>query len=309
MAGTSDGAGEAPSDQGDEEGGRPVATTATTMTVEPFGAALGAEVRGIDLRDAGEPELRAEIRRAVLEHHVLAFPGQHLDDDEHRAFAATLGELYIHPMDRIAGVTESTIGHLVTDKDHQTRTDTWHLDVTYSPKPPAFGVNRCIVAPPAGGDTMWANLHLALEGLSPAFRQRLVGLTTISSIPEVLVQLKAGDVEADVVERWRKELVDVAHPIVRRHPETGRDSLFCVSTTTPIAEMSQAESDAVLGVLERHCADPNITCRWRWHEGDVVVWDERCTSHFAVRDPWVGTRSMRRILVEGDEPIAGGVEP
>ena len=102
---------------------------------------------------------------------------------------------------------------------------------------------------------------------------------------------------------WREQLNDVRHPVVRNHPETGRPTLYCVSTSTPIVGMSADESDAILGVLQRHAANPNFTCRWRWTTGDVVVWDERCTSHFAVRDPWDGPRSMRRVLVEGDVPI------
>jgi taurine dioxygenase len=280
------------------------------LDVRPFGAALGAEIHGVDVRDAGAPELRSAIRAALLEHHVLAFPAQHLDDTEHLAFAATLGELYVHPMDRLMGVDRVVIGELDTMSDHDTKTDNWHLDVTYSPRPPSFAVNRCLVAPPAGGDTMWANLHLALETLSAPFRERLVGLTTVHSVGEVLLRMRAQVYGEDARAIWKANLCNVEQPIIRRHPETGRDALFCVDTTSPIAGMHPAESAAILGVLKAHCANPNLTCRWRWHVGDVVVWDERCTSHYAVRDPWSGPRSMRRVLVEGDPAIAGGaVEP
>jgi alpha-ketoglutarate-dependent taurine dioxygenase len=281
-------------------------STSSALDIHPFGAALGAEVRGIDLRDAAAPELRHAIREALLTHHVLAFPGQHLDDQEHLAFAATLGELYVHPMDRLMGVDKVVIGALDTTSDHDTKTDTWHLDVTYSPSPPAFAVNRCLVAPAAGGDTMWANLHLALETLSAPFRERLAGLTTVHSVGEILLRERAkvyGDAAREV---WSSNLCGVHQPIVRRHPETARDALFCVDTTSPIAGMHPAESNAILGVLKQHCANPNFTCRWRWTPGDVVVWDERCTSHLAVRDPWAGPRSMRRVLVEGEPAIPGG---
>ncbi len=274
------------------------------LEVLPFGAALGAEVTGVDLRDAERPEIRAAIRAALLEHQVLGFRDQHLTDDEHFGFAATLGELYVHPMDRIAGVDTPTLGLLDTTNDHRTQTDTWHVDVPYSPRPPAFAVNRCVVAPAAGGDTMWANLQLALDELSPSFRERLLGLETVNSVPEVLVQLMAARHGDDHIERWRDELCDVHQPVVRRHPETGRDSIFAVSTTSPIAGMTPLESTAILSVLERQAQNPNFTCRWRWRAGDVIVWDERCTSHFAVRDPWDGPRSMRRVLVEGDAAIA-----
>jgi alpha-ketoglutarate-dependent taurine dioxygenase len=278
------------------------------LDIRTFGAALGAEVHGIDVRDAASPGLRRAIREALLAHHILAFPGQHLDDAEHLAFAATLGELYVHPMDRLMGVDEVVIGELDTTNDHDTKTDNWHLDVTYSPSPPAFAVNRCLIAPPAGGDTMWANLHLALEALSAPFRERLVGLTTVHSVGEVLLRMRARTYGEAAREIWKANLCDVHQPIVRRHPETGRDALFCVDTTAPIAGMHPLESDAILGVLKQHCANPNFTCRWRWTPGDVVVWDERCTSHFAVRDPWAGPRSMRRVLVEGEPAIPGGTD-
>lgn len=280
----------------------------TDLDVRPFGAALGAEVVGLDLRTAGDPEVRTALREALLTHQVLAFRDQHLSDDEHFAFAATLGELYVHPMDRIAGIDTPEMGRLETTRDHQTQTDTWHVDVPYSPRPPAFAVNRCLVAPPVGGDTMWANLQLALDTLTPPFRERLYGLFTVNNVPEILIQLRSARLGAEhataqLAEKWRAELCDVHQPVVRRHPETGRDSLFAVGTTCPIAGMSDMESSAILSVLERHAQNPNFTCRWRWHEGDVVVWDERCTSHFAVRDPWDGSRSMRRVLVEGDAAI------
>lgn len=281
--------------------------TSSPLDARPFGAALGAEVHGVDVRTAGSPELRHAIRDALLTHHVLAFPGQHLDDAEHLAFAATFGELHVHPMDRLMGVDKVVIGELETTSDHDTKTDTWHLDVTYSPNPPSFAVNRCLVAPPAGGDTMWANLHLALDTLSAPFRERLVGLTTVHSVAEVLLRLRAQQYGESAREIWQANLCDVHQPIVRRHPETGRDALFCVDTTSPIAGMHPLESAAILGLLKQHCANPNLTCRWRWRAGDVVVWDERCTSHYAVRDPWEGQRSMRRVLVEGGPAIPGNL--
>lgn len=273
-----------------------------TISVRPFGAALGAVVEGVDLRDPSDHQL-AEIRQALMQHLVVAFPRQSLDDDHHLAFAAALGEPYIHPMDRLMGVTVPTISQLDQSSDHQAQTDTWHLDVLYTPNPPAFGMLRSIVAPPYGGDTMWANLHLAWQELSPAFRERLLGLEIEHPVPEVLMQMKALQYGEGAIDVWRRELSGIRHPIVRRHPETGEPTLFAVSRSGRIHGMSELESDAILGVIETHAVNPNYTCRWRWSEGDVVVWDERCTAHFAVRDPWPGRRVLRRVLVEGDRPV------
>lgn len=211
-------------------------------------------------------------------------------------------------MDRLMGVDEVVMGELDTMSDHDTKTDNWHLDVTYSPSPPAFAVNRCLVAPPAGGDTMWANLISRSRRCGRRSRERLVGLFT-ERTPSARCCCACGPRSTA---RRQPRSVENRHcgcagrscAVTRRRAVDS--SLFCVDTTTPIAGMHPAESDAILGVLKQHCANPNFTCRWRWTPGDVVVWDERCTSHLAVRDPWAGPRSMRRVLVEGEPAIAGG---
>lgn len=279
-------------------------STYETITVHPFGAALGAVIEGVDLRGAVSDVQRREIRDALMRHLVVAFRDQHLDDEQHLALAAALGVPHVHPMERLMGETEPTVGELDRTNDHKTQTDTWHLDVTYAPNPPAFGILRCLEAPPYGGDTMWANLYLAWQDLSEPFKERLIGLETVHYAPEVLMKMKSSVYGEDAIETWRRELSGVRHPVVRIHPETGEPCLFVVSRTSPIDGMSTLESNAILGVLEQHATSPNYTCRWHWTAGDVVVWDERCTAHFAVRDPWPGRRVVRRVLVEGDRPIA-----
>ncbi len=274
---------------------------ATDLVIEPFGAALGAVVTGVDLaRLSGDTA--ADVRAVLLDHLVVAFPAQHLDDAGHLAFARSLGEPYVHPMERIAGETTPTVGEISVASDHGLQTDTWHLDVTYSPTPPSFGILRAVDVPAYGGDTMWANLHLAYDRLDNCARERLEALETTNGVPDGLVALKAPKFGAEAASRWRAELTDVRHPVIRTHPETGRKAVFAIGTGNPIAGMDADESHAVLDELTRHSTNLNFTCRWRWSNGDVVVWDERCTAHYAVRDPWPGMRTLRRMLVEGDRP-------
>lgn len=271
------------------------------VTIEPFGAALGAELVGADLRDLDEAGV-AVLRGALLEHQVVAARGQFLDEREQQALASALGEPWIHPMDRLMGATEAIPSELKVTNDHQLRTDTWHLDVTYSPTPPAFGILCALSVPPYGGDTMWANLCLAHDTLDDELRAQLGGRSTVHDVPEILIQLKAGSYPDQDHDIWRRELCDVHQPMLRVHPETGRVAVFAIGDA-PIDGLAPEESRALTDEVTRHATDLNHTCRWRWRDGDVVIWDERCTAHYAVRDPWPGERVLRRLLVEGDAPI------
>lgn len=274
----------------------------SSLTIEPIGAALGAEVSGIDLANLSADQA-TELRDALLEHQVVGLRDQHLDDAGHVALAEALGVPWVHPMDRLMGESEARPSELRVKSDHQLQTDTWHIDVPYSPQPPAFGILRAVDVPRVGGDTMWANLNLAHDELPEALRARIAGRYTLHDVPDVLLNLKAQlfpDGDHDI---WRKVLTGVRQPMIREHPETGRHAIFALGTI-PVEGLDESESEALMNELTDHATNLNFTCRWRWRNGDVVIWDERCTAHYAVRDPWEGERVLRRLLVEGDEPVA-----
>lgn len=272
------------------------------MHAEPLSAALGAEVTDVDLRSL-DAETTAELRSLLLEHKVIGVRNQHLDDDTHIAVAAALGEPWIHPMDRLAGVAEAAPSELRVTSDHQLQTDTWHLDVLYAPTPPAFGILCALSVPPVGGDTMWSNLTLAAQQLPAELRTRLLGAYTVHDVPDILVALRSSqypDLDPDI---WRNELTGVRQPLLRQHPETGEVGLFCVGESV-VENLDETDAAALMSEVTAHGTNLNYTCRWRWSDGDVVIWDERCTAHYAVRDPWEGERVLRRLLVEGDAAVA-----
>lgn len=271
------------------------------MRIEPLTAALGAELVDIDLKQLDSSRATA-LRGALLAHKVVGIRDQHLDDDDHIKLAEALGEPWIHPMDRLAGLDRAEPSELRVKNDHQLLTDRWHLDVLYAPNPPAFGILRAIDVPPVGGDTMWANLVLAASWLPAELRERLQSRSTIHSVPDTLINLKQKQYPDFDPAIWRDNLQDVRQPLLRRHPETGKTAIFCVGTATVDGLNDESASDLMAAVTE-HATNPSVTCRWRWRNGDVVIWDERCTAHFAVRDPWEGERVLRRLLVEGDRPI------
>ena len=272
------------------------------MRIEPLTAALGAELLEIDLKQLDTSATTA-LRGALLAHKVVGIRDQYLDDDDHIRLAEALGEPWIHPMDRLAGIDRAEPSELRVRSDHQLLTDRWHLDVLYAPNPPAFGILRALDVPPVGGDTMWANLVLAASWLPAELREQLQGCFTVHSVPDTLINLKQKHYPHFDPAIWRDNLQDVRQPLLRSHPETGEVAIFCVGTATIDRLDDDSASDLMAAVTE-HATNPSITCRWRWCNGDVVIWDERCTAHFAVRDPWEGERVLRRLLVEGDRPIA-----
>lgn len=272
------------------------------MRIEPLTAALGAELLDIDLKDL-EADAAAELRTALLEYKVVGIRDQHLDDEDHIRLGEALGDPWIHPMDRLAGSDRAEPSELRVKSDHQQKTDTWHLDVLYAPNPPAFGILRAVDVPPVGGDTMWANLVLAASWLPAELRERMQGRCTVHSVPDTLVNLKQKRFPDFDPAIWRDNLQGVRQPLLRRHPETGETAIFCLGTPAVDGLDDDAARDLMAAVTD-HATNLNGTCRWRWRNGDVVIWDERCTAHYAVRDPWQGDRVLRRLLVEGDRPVA-----
>ena len=258
-------------------------TTAITLDVRPVAGALGAEVRGVRVGALNAHEFEA-VRAALLEHLVLFFPDQHLEPDEHIAFANWWGgELEIHPF--IPKLDDEHQQIVVIDAEKGGRADVWHTDVTFRADPPICSILQMNVCPPAGGDTMWTNQYLVFESLTPPIQDLLRGLTAVHSArpfghPEVTAE----------------------HPVVRTHPETGRKSLYVNRTFTErIAELSPGESTALLEYLYTFSEQPQFTCRYRWSEGTVAIWDNRVTQHYAIND-FTGPRQIQRITVIGDHP-------
>jgi taurine dioxygenase len=260
----------------------PVETTAG-LDVRPVSGALGVEVHGIDLT-ALTDELFAQLRELLHKHLVIFIVGQHrLTPAAHVAFGARFGELELHPyLPRLDGQPEIVI----IDSERGGKVDVWHTDMTFHQSPPIASILH-LVAPPSGGggDTMWTNQYLAYEQLSPPLRELIEGLTAIHVI------------------RIGTEFTSRAeHPVVRVHPETGRRALYVNRLfTSHIPQLSRNESDALLQLLFEHAESPQFTCRYRWGLGDVAVWDNRVTQHYAVND-YLQPRRGQRVTILGDQP-------
>ncbi|MEZ4331448.1 MAG: TauD/TfdA family dioxygenase [Myxococcota bacterium] len=255
------------------------------LDVRRLSGSLGAEVRGVRLAQAG-PGDADRLKALLLEHLVLFFPDQHLAPDEHIAFGRLFGPLESHP-NLALDAERPEFFELRATNGAGGIADEWHSDLTCQASPSQFAILQMKQCPAFGGDTMWANMYKAFAALSPPLQALCEGLTALHDASS------HGHPERKAI-----------HPVVRVHPESGRKSLFVNHHfTRRIVELSQDESDMLLGHLRHWVASPRFTVRYRWSPGTVAMWDNRCTQHH-VLDDFEGERVIQRVTVMGDQPKA-----
>lgn len=281
--------------------------TATPVAVKKIAGACGAEVSGVDLaKDLSNPNVVKAIRDAFLEHLVIFFRGQaHLKPADFLAFAKCFGVPVKYPM--ISGLADHPEIIQVLKREHE-RTNfggVWHSDTTYLDQPPMASILLARELPPYGGDTCFANQYLAFEALSDGVKKMLNGLRAISSSAKADVSKTREDrVKEDTqASDSEKKDLEVSHPAVRTHPETGRKALYLnVAHTTRFDGWTEEESKPLLDYLFQHQVKLEFTCRFGWEVGSVAFWDNRCVQHNPVNDYHGFKRSMHRITLGGDTP-------
>ena len=281
----------------------------------PVAGAIGAEVTGVALSAPLDGATVEALRAAFREHLVLFFRDQDLTPAQHSDFAGLFGEVdrepFVYPLVMPHAEDHPEVLRIVKEADDGGINfgGLWHYDVTYRERPHLGSVIHAREVPAAGGDTMWANQYLAYETLSEGMRALLDRLRAVHSNALTYggdearfapaPKAKGADRAAPPAER-----VESIHPVVRRHPETGRRALFVNRVFTERFDgMSLEESKPLLDFLWDHAARPEFTCRWRWRAGDVVVWDNRCTQHFALNDYYGRRREVHRVAIHGDRPV------
>jgi len=252
----------------------------------PLSAAMGAEIRGVDLANLRDEQFD-EIERALFRHKMIYFRDQKISHGDQEAFSLRFG-----PFAEDA-YTKGVDGHenvqpVIKEADSKVAMifgSGWHTDSPFLPQPPAISMLYGVDIPPFGGDTMWANLYQAFDELSPPLRDLCEGLSALHN-----------------AEPHGKPEVMTVHPVVRVHPETGRKVLYVNEHfTRRIVELSHRESDMLLGYLTRWVSNPRFTVRYHWTKGTVAMWDNRCTQHFVLND-FDEERIIQRVTVMGDQP-------
>lgn len=267
------------------------------MNTEPIAGALGALITGVNLAALSEAEFAA-IRQAWLEYEVVFFRGQTWSPAEHAAFAQRFGPPQLHgAYPHVEGFEQLTI--LENNRENPPTIEKWHTDMTFRPSPPLGSILHSVVAPERGGDTLFASMSAAWEGLSDAWQHFLEGLQGVHDFAHGFRESLEAPGGRERLAGMLRDNPPVTHPVVITHPETGRKGLYVNSLfTRDIAGMTPKEASATLAFLFEHVTSPEFTCRFRWEAGSVAFWDNRITQHKPVNDYWPQHRKMQRITVE-----------
>lgn len=266
--------------------------------VRPLGATLGVEIEGVHLGRL-DPETFAEIERAFLAYKVIFFRDQEITTDEHLAFARRFGELEDHPFLPAKDGFDKIV-RFAKDDAVKGVENVWHSDVTWRQVPSLGSVLRAVEVPALGGDTLFADMHAAYEGLDAGTRERLDGLKAVHDFSHTFGLALAPDELA----RRRAEFPPALHPVVRTHPATRRKALYVNAIfTSHIEGMEREESDVLLDHLYRQADVPEYQCRFRWRKNSIAFWDNRAVQHYAASDYDPQARVMERVTVIGDAPF------
>jgi len=274
-----------------------------SLQIQPIAGALGAEIAGVDLAADLDEGTVAAIRGAWLDHLVIFFRDQELLPERLLAFARRFGEVVEYPF--INGIEGFPLINPVVKLEHERVNfgGLWHTDTAYLEHPPMGTMLVAREVPPYGGDTLFANMYLAYEALSPGMRRMLDGLVAVNSSAKADVTKTREDRirDGDRPDAQREYIAE--HPIVRNHPETGRRALYVNGGhTVRFKDMSEAESAPLLQYRFAHQQRPEFTCRFRWEVGSLAFWDNRCAQHNPVNDYHGYRRVMHRVTLAGDRP-------
>lgn len=271
------------------------------LEIVRIAGACGAEVRGIDVSQLDDQTFQ-EVHRALLDHGVIYFRNQKLTPDQQVAFAQRWGDIHTHPYLRSLPERPEIIEIVKEPDDRAGFGDQWHTDQIFTPTPAMATMLYAKVVPPFGGDTLFANMYAAYEGLSPGMKALASKLKTYNLYDKQ--KPRAGKMAAKVEEK-EKPAEPAIHPLVRVHPETRRPALYLTETKTTrrFAELSEEESAPLLRFLLDHATRPEFTCRLKWEAGTLGIWDNRSMMHMALNDYHGHRRVMHRITIKGERTL------
>ena len=284
-------------------------TDTATMAVRRLSPVAGGEIAGVDLSAPLGSVLKTAIARAFLEHYVLVFRDQHLTADQQHALTLHFGPIEEHVARRPDGA-RSPVVHVVQnldENDHPTSSPRergnyfWHSDKSYHAMPSLLTMLHALELPPVGGDTQFANTALGYAALPEATRREIADLKVVHSWEAS--RGKIGSRPATAEEALERP--PVTHPLVRTHPDTGVKTLYLGLHTSHVVGMAEAEGRALLDRLLAHTTQPAFVYVHQWRRGDLVIWDNRCLLHRAVRNYEMDKhrRILQRTVVRGTVPF------
>jgi alpha-ketoglutarate-dependent taurine dioxygenase len=280
-------------------------TSKTTLDVVPVAGKIGAEVRNVRLSPDLDAATAGAVRQALARHKVLFFRGQgHLDDASHEGLTPIFGGSPVsHPT---VPVIQGTRFVHELDSQFGGRANSWHTDVTFFDAFPKASILRALAIPASGGDTVWANTAAAYQELPAELRDladKLWALHTNDYDYQSTRSKASPEDERRHREIFASTVYETEHPVVRVHPETGERTLLLGHFVKKILGLSTFDSTNLFRVFQDHITRLENTVRWRWAVGDVAVWDNQATQHYAINDYGDQKRLVRRVTVNGDVPV------
>ncbi|MBV9418986.1 MAG: TauD/TfdA family dioxygenase [Alphaproteobacteria bacterium] len=272
------------------------------IAVDPLTPTIGAEIGNIDLSRPLDPATKAALRDALLEWKVIFFRDQDITTEQHLAFARNFGDLEVHPFaPHKEGYPE--VLAITHGPNNRGRENVWHSDVTWRIEPSLGSVLRAQEVPPVGGDTLFADMYAAYDGLTDEVKSKIDGAKAVHDFTHFRAGMRKRGVSEAEIEEFNRKYPAVEHPVVRTHPETKRKCLYVnAAFTLNIVGMEKAESDALLRHLYAQAAIPEYQCRFRWRKNSIAFWDNRASQHYAASDYYPAVRRMERVTIVGDRP-------
>lgn len=282
-----------------------VATQAdTTLEIRPLKPNIGAEVRGVDLREPLEAPVIATLNHALAEHGVLVFRDQDITVEQQMVFGRRFGDLSVHPFSAHLAEHPEVIVLDYTADNPPSLTDIWHSDETFRAEPPMATMLHAKIVPELGGDTLFANMAAAYAGLSAPMQGLIDGLEAVHDFKPFRTLFTHSEAHRKKLHELEDLYPHVTHPVVRIHPVSGAKVLFVnPQFTLYIKGMKADESRALLDVLFRQASVPEYQLRLEWQRHTLALWDNRLVQHYAVHDYYPQRRRLERVTIKGDRPI------
>ena len=273
------------------------------LTIVPVAGRIGGEVQGLTLTPDLDTATLEALHAALARHKVLFFRDQHqFDDAAHQAFGRRWGQPVTHP------TAPQQTGDFLLELNSKEggKSNMWHTDVTFTQAYPAGAILRAAVIPPAGGDTCWANTVEAYARLPAPLRALADTLWAVHSNEyDYAINQTERDAGMDAYQaEFVSTVFEAEHPLVRIHPVTGEKTMVLGAFFKAFVGMNSADSRRLYDTFQAHITRLENTVRWRWRSGDVVIWDNRATQHYAIDDIGDQLRVVRRVAIGGDVPVA-----
>lgn len=284
-----------------------------SVDIRPLVAPIGAEVRGLALSDPLRPETLMAMHQALLRYQLLVFPDQRLDDEQHLEFARHWGKLQLHVLDQyrhsgrpeILWITNLDANGQPKGEHPDPGATVWHSDGSWSAERGLVTFLHSLRIPAAGGDTLYANMYAAYEGLSPDDKRDLNGLMAVHDLDYSRRQTSA---RRQMSEEQKRDAPAVDWPILRIHPETGRKCLYVGQHASHVRGLPEVEGRALIKRLIAHATQPQYVYRHQWRTNELVMWDNRALVHSATEFDWINdVRVIRRTTTVGERipaPVA-----